>query len=209
MTGSGNRTRAAWDQRYSTNEYAYGVYPNAFLSASIAKLDMRANGQRVLCLAEGEGRNAVYLATLGYDVTAMDQSRVGLEKAEQLATKRGVDLAIECGDLGNYQPESNGYHLVTMIWAHASASVRKNSYRIVDQALKAGGHLILEGYVPSQATRHTGGPSQPDYMFTLKELRANFPSYEFIIEQELTRDVQEGRFHTGLGDVVQVLARKS
>ncbi|GAA3899209.1 class I SAM-dependent methyltransferase [Halomonas cibimaris] len=194
-----------WDTRFAGAEYAYGEQPNQFLQQALGELSPEVAG-RALCLAEGEGRNAAFLAELGYAVTAMDQSRVGLEKAQQLAAKRQVTLTTQQADLNDYVPPAESFDVVTMIWVHTPEAVRQKSYAIVKRGLKRGGYFILEGYLPAQATRDTGGPSNPDVMFTLQELQANFADFRFVVGRELTRNVEEGVYHTGVSDVLQVLA---
>lgn len=205
MNSTDERSSIKWDERYGATDYAYGDRPNLFLIQAIEKMAMPHQG-KALCLAEGEGRNAVFLANLGYEVVAMDQSSVGLEKANRLAADRQVDIVTQQANLNDYEPEPNTFDLITMIWAHTPESVRLKSYEIVKKGLKRGGYFILEGYLPSQSTRNTGGPSDPEFMFTLDELRTHFADFNIIVGRELTRDVTEGIYHTGPGDVVQFLA---
>lgn len=205
MSKDDTRSPRKWDERYDSVDYAYGDQPNHFLTQAIEQVATQHLG-KALCLAEGEGRNAVFLASLGYEVVAMDQSAVGLEKANRLATDRQVDIVTQQADLNDYEPKSNTFDLITMIWAHTPESVRMKSYEIVKKSLKRGGYFILEGYLPSQSTRNTGGPSDPEFMFTLDELRAHFTDFNILVGRELTRDVTEGIYHTGSGDVVQFLA---
>ncbi|MBZ5875759.1 MULTISPECIES: class I SAM-dependent methyltransferase [Chromohalobacter] len=207
MRKDDTRSSRKWDERYDATDYAYGDQPNQFLTQAIEKIATQHQG-KALCLAEGEGRNAVFLASLGYEVVAMDQSAVGLEKANRLAADRQVDIVTRQADLNDYEPEPNTFDLITMIWAHTPKPVRLKSYEIVKKGLKRGGYFILEGYLPSQSTRNTGGPSDPEFMFTLGELRTHFTDFNIIIGRELTRNVTEGIYHTGSGDVVQLLALK-
>ncbi|WP_422156509.1 class I SAM-dependent methyltransferase [Vreelandella titanicae] len=207
MHATNDRGLIKWDERYGATDYAYGDRPNLFLTQAIEEVKMPHQG-KALCLAEGEGRNAVFLASLGYETVAMDQSFVGLDKANRLAANSQVSIMTQQADLNDYEPELNTFDLITMIWAHTPKSVRLKSYEIVKKGLKRGGYFILEGYLPTQSTRDTGGPSDPKFMFTLDELCTHFAGFNIIVGRELTRDVTEGAYHTGPGDVVQFLALK-
>ena len=133
-----------WDERYGQEEYVYGTEPNDFLREEAGRIPKG----RVLCLAEGEGRNAVFLAGLGHEVTAVDLSREGLKKAEKLALSRGVPLKVEQADLADYVPAVGVYTGVVTIFGHLPAPIRKRLYALVAPALVPGGVFILESYRP-------------------------------------------------------------
>ena len=134
-----------WNQRYSSDEFAYGTEPNTFLVEN-AKL---LTGP-VLSLAEGEGRNAVFLASLGLDVLGVDGSEVGLEKAQKLAASKGVEIKTEIADLATYEPPVNFYGSVVSISAHLPSDVRRRLYPSVEQSLKLGGIILLEAYTTNR-----------------------------------------------------------
>ncbi len=192
-----------WNQRYSSDEFAYGTEPNTFLVEN-AKL---LTGP-VLSLAEGEGRNAVFLASLGLDVLGVDGSEVGLEKAQKLAASKGVEIKTEIADLATYEPPANFYGSVVSISAHLPSDVRRRLYPSVEQSLKLGGIILLEAYSKSQLSRDTGGPKDPDMLMTAPDIVKEFPNCEVILCHEIEREVVEGEFHTGLASVVQFIGRK-
>jgi len=193
-----------WNERYGSNEFAYGTEPNSFLVEN-AKL---LTGP-VLSLAEGEGRNAVFLASLGLDVLGVDGSEVGLAKAHKLAESRGVSIRTEVADLATYAPPANSYGSVVSISAHLPSNVRRRLYLLVEQSLKPEGIILLEAYSKSQLSRNTGGPKDPDMLMTGADIEKEFPNCEVVLCQEIEREVVEGEFHTGLASVVQFIGRKN
>jgi len=194
-----------WDERYSAKEFAYGTEPNDFL---VQMADRLPKGGRVLSLAEGEGRNAVYLATRGHAVTAVDASPVGIAKARRLAESRGVTIDAQVADLAEYAIEAESWDGVVSIFCHVPEVIRADLHRRVVHGLKPGGVLILEAYTPAQLDYGTGGPQVVDRTMTLDALRAELAPLEIEHGAELERAVHEGIYHTGLGAVVQVVARK-
>lgn len=192
-----------WNERYAGSEFAYGTEPNSFLVQNASLLT-----SPVLSLAEGEGRNAVFLASLGLDVLGVDASEVGLAKAEKLAISRGLTIRTEVADLASYEPPENHYGSVISISAHLSSHSRNRLYPLIERSLKSGGVILLESYAKSQLSRNTGGPKDPDLLMDLSDLEQQFPNCERILAQEIEREVIEGKFHTGLACVVQFIARK-
>lgn len=162
---------------------------------------------RVLSLAEGEGRNAVYLAGLGHAVTAVDQSAVGLEKARRLAAARGVTLETVVADLTDYVVAPESWDGVVSIFCHLPAAVRRRLHAGVVAGLRPSGVLLLEAYRPAQLQYKTGGPPTADLLPTLDELKIDLAALELIHAVETERDVVEGTLHTGRAAVVQVVAR--
>jgi SAM-dependent methyltransferase len=192
-----------WNQRYASDEFVYGTEPNAFL-VEHAKLLVGP----VLSLAEGEGRNAVFLASRGLDVLGVDGSDVGLAKAHKLAASKGVVIRTEVADLATYEPRENFYGSVISISAHLPGDLRRRLYPLVERSLKPGGVLLLEAYSKAQISRDTGGPKDLDMLMSRGDLEKEFPNCEPILAREIEREVSEGRFHTGLASVVQFIARK-
>jgi SAM-dependent methyltransferase len=195
-----------WDERYAGEGFFYGTEPNDFLRAHAALIPA---GGRVLCLAEGEGRNAVFLAGLGLSVAALDQSAVGLRKAHRLADARGVRITTLQENLENYCIEPGCWDAIVSIWCHLPASLRGKIHSQIATGLKPGGVFLLEAYRPEQLKFGTGGPQTEDLLPTLAQLRGELSGLEFERAAELERDVQEGQGHAGQSAVVQVLARKS
>lgn len=193
-----------WDQRYNTADYIYGTRPNDFL----VDVAGRIPSGRVLCLAEGEGRNAVFLAEQGHEVVAVDASTVGLEKAKKLARVRGVSIETVVADLAEYEIDENSFDAVVSIFAHVPKAIRAPLHRRIVGGLKPGGVLVLEAYTPDQIACGTGGPPDVELTMTLHALRDELRGLEFRHAVELRRDVIEGSLHTGTGAVVQVVAVK-
>ena len=191
-----------WDERYSTEDYAYGTEPNKFLEANFFQIPQG----NVLSLAEGEGRNAVFLAKKGYAVTAVDGSSVGLNKARKLAEENGVTIETVHTDLADYDIGESKWDGIISIFNPLPSSLRKQLYRQVAAALKPGGVFLLEAYTPEQIRNSTGGGSSVDTMQTERSLRAELPSLRFTHLVELEREVLEGAYHTGVGAVVQAIA---
>lgn len=193
-----------WDERYASPDYVYGTEPNDFL-ASVAS---RIPEGRVLSIADGEGRNGVYLATLGHEVTSVDASAVGLAKAQQLAASRGVYITTTVADLAEYPIAAGAWQGIVSIFCHLPPPLRRMVHADVVRGLAPGGVYVLEGYTLDQLRHGTGGPSSVDLLLTLEAVRAELAGLEFLHAVELERDVQEGAFHSGRSAVVQVVARK-
>ncbi len=192
-----------WNQRYTGDEYIYGIEPNSFLSEHVGMLT-----GPTLSLAEGEGRNAVFLASQGLKVHSVDGSEVGLAKAQALALSRGVEIQTEVADLEMFEPAVNCYGSVISISAHLPSTVRNRLYPFVERCLKPGGIIILEAYTENQLTKNTGGPKDPDMLMSQAKIKREFPNIEPILLRELKRDIREGKYHTGMASVVQFIGRK-
>lgn len=190
-----------WDERYARSEYVYGTEPNDFLRAEAERIPKG----RVLCLAEGEGRNAVYLAGLGHEVTAVDLSIEGLKKAEKLARERGVTIAVEQADLATYTPQPAAYEGIVTIFGHLPAPVRKRLYGTIASSLVPGGVFILEVYRPEQLAFGTGGPKELTMLPTLAQLREELVGLELVVAQEVEREIHEGILHGGQSATVQIV----
>lgn len=196
-----------WDERYRSAEFAYGVEPNDFVSARAGNIPRG----RVLMLADGEGRNGVYLAGLGYNVHSVDKSAVGLQKAAELARSQRVTLTTDVADLCDYTIEPNRWDGIVSIFAHIPSACRKVLHRQVVSGLKPGGVFILEAYTPRQHELEGKGgppPGQEDLLMTETALERELAGLSQTLIQELDRPINEGRFHQGMGAVVQVYAVK-
>jgi SAM-dependent methyltransferase len=196
--------RDSWNTRYDQPAYVFGTEPNDFLAEMAEEI---AAGP-VLCLAEGEGRNAVFLALRGHAVTAVDQSAVGLAKASRLAEERGVTITPVVADLADYTIEPGEWSAIVSIFLHIPAALRRAIYRNAVVGLRPGGVFVLEAYTPKQIGLGTGGPQDPGLTPTLQQLQEDLDGLEFEIGRELQREVLEGIGHTGMAEVVQVFARK-
>jgi SAM-dependent methyltransferase len=193
-----------WDTRYSEPGFVYGTEPNEFLALASKYIPKG----RVLCLAEGEGRNAVYLAGLGYDVTGVDASPVGMKKAAELAKSRGVNITTVVADLAEFAIEPNHWDGIVSIFCHVPPELRKRVHRAAVAGLRQGGAFILEAYTPRQLELKTGGPPTLELMMTLDVLKEELRGLELVEAREIERAVNEGHFHRGPGAVVQVVGIK-
>lgn len=202
--GSSQAARDMWEQRYAHDTYVYGTEPNDFLRAHVTTLP---TGE-VLCLAEGEGRNAVFLAAQGFTVHSVDLTAAGVAKTRQLAESRGVTVHATQADLAEHDLGSQRWHGIVSVFAHMPPTVRADLHRRAVDALRPGGVLLLEAYTPEQIGRGTGGPTVPEMTMTLDGLRRELAGLDFVHGEELLREVVEGPGHTGSGAVVQVIARK-
>ena len=197
-----------WNERYSETEYVFGTHPNDFLKETFVHIP---TGGRVLCLAEGEGRNAVFLAEQGYEVTAMDLSDVGLNKALKLAGDRGVAITTQVADLADYQFGEEQWDGIVSIWAHMPVAVRQQVHAQIAPALKPNGVFIAEAYTEQQLTMEAvGGPpaSEKERFNSLENLQIELAELEEIIGIEKQRLISEGKRHQGLSAVVQFVGRK-
>jgi len=197
-------TRDYWDDRFRAEDYAYGTEPNDFVREQAHRIPIG----RVLCLAEGEGRNAVYLATLGHQVTAVDFSAQGLRKASRLARERGVELTTIEADLATFELGHEAWDGIVSTFAHTSAEIRRHVHAAVPGALREGGVFVLEAYRPEQIPHGTGGPKDPTMMPTLDQLRDELVGLDLVIARDADREIHEGRFHGGPSATVQVVGVK-
>lgn len=193
-----------WDERYSAEHYIYGKEPNLFLKENSGILPMG----NILCLAEGEGRNAVFLARQGYSVTAVDASSAGLKKAQRLAEENGVQVELIHQDLADFDLGNEQWDGIVSIFCHLPPVIRRNLHRKLVAALKNNGVLLLEAYTPEQLLHGTGGPATAEMTMTAALLSEELAGLNFSRLDELEREVIEGTHHTGMGAVVQAIASK-
>ncbi len=196
--------RARWEDRFSAEDYLYGTEPNTYLRAAVADLPIGD----VLCIAEGEGRNATFLAGLGHRVTSVDLTEAGVAKTRRLAAERGLTVEALVGDLADFDLGRDRWDTIVSIFAHTPPSVRTRIHGLLSAALRPGGRLVLEAYTPNQVGRGTGGPPVPELTMTLTELRRDLVGLTIVHGAELERPVIEGVGHTGVGAVVQVIAER-
>jgi len=196
-----------WNQRFSAPEYVFGTAPNAFLAANAARLK---RGQRALCVADGEGRNSVWLAEQGLDVTAFDFSPIGLDKARRLAATRGVSVQYELASVYDWSWPVAVFDVVAAIFVQfADPPMRTFMFERMARALKPGGLLLVEGYTPKQLQYGTGGPKQVDQLYTERLLRESFRGFDVLELREYEAELDEGSRHRGMSAVIDLVARKS
>jgi len=192
-----------WDERYANAEYVYGTEPNSFLVEHAHRLS-----GPVLSLAEGEGRNAVFLAGMGLKVLGVDSSAVGLRKAHALASTRQLEIETEVADLAHFTPVPAHYGAVVSIFAHLPGTLRQRLYPLIEQSLVPGGFVLLEAYSEEQLAYTTGGPKDADMLMSVAKIEQHFPELEPILLRQIVREVCEGSYHTGRASVVQFIGRK-
>lgn len=196
--------RDQWESRYAAEHYLYGTDPNDFLAAQVGLLP----AGDVLCVAEGEGRNATFLAARGFAVSSVDLTEAGTRKTLALAEARGVRVDAHTADVSEFDLGIDRWDAIVSIFAHMPPPVRADLHRRVVQALRPGGVLLLEAYTPDQIGRGTGGPPVAEMTMSLATLRAELPGLQEVHAVEMVRPVVEGPGHTGDGAVVQYIARK-
>jgi len=198
--------KPGWDQRYAGEDYLFGEQPNRFLASQVAKLK---RGQSALALADGEGRNGVWLAEQGLDVWSVDSSAVAQEKAQRLARSRGVKMKIELVDLSNWDFRKSRFVVVAAIFIQfAGPALRAALFKDIKHALKPGGLLFLEGYRPRQLDYRTGGPPIAENLYTEEMLREAFSDFEIIELKEYDAVIEEGTAHKGMSALIDLVARK-
>jgi cyclopropane fatty-acyl-phospholipid synthase-like methyltransferase len=199
-----------WNARYAESEFAYGTEPNLFFREAIQNLPTG----KILFPAEGEGRNAVYAATLGWEVIAFDQSETGKEKALMLSAKRGVTITYEVCSLEDFQAEESSFDALVLIFAHFPPHLRKGFHRRLAAFLKPGGILILEGFSKNHikfnsVNEKAGGPKDRGMLFSKDELENDFSGFSISLLEEAETELEEGLYHVGKSSVIRMLAIKN
>jgi len=194
-----------WNQRFSAPGYLFGTQPNRFLASNKALLK---KGQSALCVADGDGRNSVWLAQLGLEVAAFDISPVGVEKARRLAAERGVRVRYEVAGVYDWAWPLAAFDVVAAIFVQfADPAMRSFMFERMLRALKPGGLLLLEGYTPKQLEYRTGGPPQVENLYTAPMLREAFRDLEVLELREYEDQLEEGERHTGRSALIDLVAR--
>jgi SAM-dependent methyltransferase len=195
-----------WEARFSGPGYHFGTEPNAFLKS---KAHLLKRGQRALSIADGEGRNGVFLAEQGLDVLAMDFSPAALAKARALAKERGVTIRTEQADLDTWTWPVETFDVVVGIFFQFCAPpLRARVFANIKQALKPGGLLLIEGYTPKQRQYKTGGPSEVENLYTRELLEQSFSDFASVEIDEYDKDIQEGAGHGGMSALIDLVGRK-
>lgn len=198
-----------WDQQFSLPAFKYGQQPNRFLCEQAERLKPRS---RVLLPGDGEGRNSVWLAGQGHHCTAMDSSRVGLDKAVSLAAQRGVSISVIHADLADWTPEPARYDALVLTYVHLPQALRPLAHQRLMASLRPGGWFILEAFHPLQLGYHSGGPKSQAMLYSADLIRADLdsrvvPAHEEIMAWEGEVLLDEGSGHQGLAYLTRYLAR--
>ena len=179
-----------WEQRFAGEGYFYGTEPNRFLTQQAHRI---RPGGRVLCVADGEGRNGVWLASQGFDVVAVDNAQAGLDKTRRLAGERGVCLKTLKADLLDWDWPVGGYDAVVAIFIQfAGPKDRPALFEHIKQAVKPGGVVLMQGYRPEQVALGTGGPPDPEHLYTEPMLRDAFGDFDLEVLRPHDSDIREG-----------------
>lgn len=194
-----------WNTRYSEEGMAYGNLPNDFLAAAFHMIPSKG---KVLCIAEGEGRNALFLAKKGYQVTAVDFSEVGMRKLKAFGQEQGLHIETIVQDLNDFDPGNEQWDAVVSIFAHLPPDIRVKLNQKLQQGLKDGGIYLLEAYRPEQLKHNTGGPSKVEMLVNLEIIHKELKHLNPMFEQETERDIHEGKYHNGVSSVVQFIGKK-
>jgi SAM-dependent methyltransferase len=194
-----------WNSRFSAEHYVFGTAPNVFLASQASRLK---KGATALCIADGEGRNSVWLAEQGLKVTAFDVSPVGVEKARKLARERGVEVDFNVANIHAYDWSAKRYDVVAGIFFQfADPAERTRIFAGLRQSLAPGGLLLLQGYTPRQLEYKTGGPPHAENMYTEPMLREAFAGLEILHLREHDDIVEEGKGHSGMSALIDMVAR--
>ncbi|PXY42970.1 class I SAM-dependent methyltransferase [Flavobacterium hydrophilum] len=199
-----------WDDRYSNEEFAYGEEPNNYLKEQLKKLSPGT----ILFPAEGEGRNAVFAARLGWKVSAFDISAEGKNKAIRLAETNKVTIDYQVGELKTLNFTENQFDAIALIYAHFPAAIKSSIHKQLDKYLRKGGIIIFEAFSKKHLEYlakddKVGGPKDIESLFSIEEIKADFSDYEIIELEEKEIELNEGTFHNGTGSVIRFVGKKN
>lgn len=198
-----------WDDRYKTEEYVYGKEPNEYLKSQLQKLPAGT----ILFPAEGEGRNAVYAAKLGWNVSAFDISPEGKKKAMRLAEGNNVTIDYRVGDLQGVNYRDGQFDAIAMIYNHFPPEIMSSYHQSFDRFLRKGGYIIFEAFSKrhieyNSKDERVGGPKDVDMLYSVDEIKSWYRNYDFLELAEIEIDLNEGNYHFGKGSVVRCFGRK-
>ena len=194
-----------WDERYSSKEYVYGTEPNQFFKEQI---DRFSSPGKLLLPGEGEGRNAVYAAKLGWQVDAFDQSINAQKKALTLAEKSDVNINYSITDLKRFTPAANYYSSAAIVFVHFDSEVRSVFHQKIIDSLKPGGKLILESFSKSQFGKSSGGPQDLGMLYSFEDIKNDFKEMRTILLEEKNVFINEGEKHSGEASLIRYVGEK-
>ena len=195
-----------WNQRYASADYLFGESPNEFVRASASYLD---DTQSVLCVADGEGRNSVWLAERGLQVTAFDFAPNAVVKARRLAQRRDVSVDFHVADIETWRFEPARYDAVVAVFIQfLGPTARDDVFARMQSAVKPGGLFLLEGYRPEQLQYRTGGPGAIENLYTREWVEHAFRDWQMLLLREYDAVLSEGTRHAGMSALIDVVARK-
>lgn len=200
---------ARWNDRYSKEGFAYGDQPNDYLKEQLNKL----TAGKILFPAEGEGRNAVFAAKLGWKVSAFDISEEGKKKALQFAQANNVSIDYQVGELQKLNYSPNQFDAIALIYAHFPAEIKSPYHKMLANFLRKGGAIIFEAFSKKHVDyisrdEKMGGPRDSASLFSIEEIKSDFDNFEIIELEEKEIELREGAFHQGLGSVIRFVGRK-
>ena len=198
-----------WDDRYAKEEFAYGEQPNNYLKEQLAKIPVGT----ILFPADGEGRNSVYTATLGWKAFAFDQSVEGGKKAIQLAMRHNVEIQYDVGEFQSLNYQINQFYAIALIYAHFPADKKSNYHKTLTTYLRPEGIVIIEAFSKNhlelfKKNEKVGGPRDIESLFSIDEIKADFKNFEVIELAEQVVELKEGLFHNGESSVIRFVGRK-
>lgn len=198
-----------WNDRYSTDEFAYGEQPNNYLKEQLMHLETGT----ILFPAEGEGRNAVFAAKLGWKVSAFDISIEGKNKALQFAENNNVSIDYKVGELQELDYKTEEFDAIALIYAHFPSAIKSSYHKTLSNYLRRGGLLIFEAFSKKHLdylakNEKVGGPKEIDMLFSIEEIKSDFENYEILVLEEKEIELNEGLFHNGRGSVIRFVGRR-
>jgi SAM-dependent methyltransferase len=198
-----------WNERYANEAFAYGESPNTYFEENIKKYTVG----KLLLPAEGEGRNGVAAARLGWQVEAFDLSESGRQKAQSLAEKHHVEINYQVGEFSELTFEQQGFDAIGLIYAHFPANLKSQYHQKLIEWLKPGGIVIFEAFSKNHLRYRTenpsvGGPNELDMLFSIDEIKADFANFEVIELLETEVELSEGQYHQGKGSVIRFIGQK-
>jgi len=192
-----------WDTRYKSEEFIYGLEPNDFLKSYLTDV----TPGKILLPGDGEGRNAVYAAKLGWDVTAFDYSDSAKDKAVRLAVLNNVQINYYTIDVESFNFNEK-FDLISIIYLHLHPTVRSNFHKRLSEFLNPGGKVLLECFSKSQIKNSSGGPKSPDLLYDIAQIKKDFSNYKIEMLEQTEIDINEGHLHQGKASVIRMIAQK-